>query len=109
MIKTNLCTQPEPGKKVLYSQQKPNDNASAALNPDHTHFILVDSPDNKWGEEISYVSYAEWICTYVLLTTDRVRAALEDYISRVWQIPLVLIVVNGGPGTIATVVEGIRH
>lgn len=45
----------------------------------------------------------------MLLTTDRVRAALEDYISRVWQIPLVLIVVNGGPGTIATVVEGIRH
>ncbi len=32
-----------------------NSSASAALNANHTHFILVDSPVAGWGQEITYV------------------------------------------------------
>eukprot|EP01111_Echinosteliopsis_oligospora_P005886 TRINITY_DN1962_c0_g1_i2.p1 TRINITY_DN1962_c0_g1~~TRINITY_DN1962_c0_g1_i2.p1 ORF type:complete len:1043 (+),score=331.07 TRINITY_DN1962_c0_g1_i2:218-3346(+) len=73
-----------------YSKQKPNSGESAALNPDHTHFILVDSKKDVWGEEIGF------------------RSALEDHLSQKWEIPIVLIVVNGGPGTLRTVAEGVE-
>eukprot|EP00026_Physarum_polycephalum_P022374 Phypoly_transcript_26407.p1 GENE.Phypoly_transcript_26407~~Phypoly_transcript_26407.p1 ORF type:complete len:134 (+),score=20.96 Phypoly_transcript_26407:50-451(+) len=38
----------------------------------------------------------------------RFRTELEDYIRREWHVPLVLVAVNGGAGTLQTVVEGAR-
>jgi len=78
------------GGLLNYSPEKPNDRFSAALNPDHSHFILVDSAKNDWGEEIEF------------------RSHLEDYVSREWKVPLVLVAVNGGPGTLQTVAEGVE-
>jgi len=73
-----------------YSKQRPNSDQSGALNPDHTHFILVDSDADSWGQEIGF------------------RTALEDHLIRNWGIPIVLIVVNGGPGTLDTIVQGVQ-
>lgn len=73
---------------VEYSPEKPNDDAGAALNPDHSHFVLIQSKENKWGQEIKF------------------RTELEDFFSREWHVPLVLVAINGGPGTLQTVAEG---
>jgi len=79
------------GATVSYTPEKPNDAVSAALNPNHTHFVLVDSKVDNWGEEITF------------------RTALEDFISREWRVPMVLVAVNGGPGTVQTVVDGVKQ
>lgn len=71
-----------------YVASQPNTPTKCALNPNHTHFILVDSPVAQWGHEIMF------------------RSELEKYIREKFQIPVVLIVVNGGPGTLETVASG---
>ena len=60
----------------------------APLNPNHTHFVFVD--DGKegraaWGSEI------------------QLRSALESAVSKAKNIPIVQLVVQGGPGTLRTV------
>jgi len=70
-----------------YVANQPNTPNKCALNPNHTHFILVDSPTVQWGQEIVF------------------RSQFEKYIRDKFQIPVVLIVVNGGPGTLDTVAQ----
>jgi hypothetical protein len=74
-----------------YVANQPNTPMKAALNPNHTHFILVDSPVANWGQEILF------------------RSELEKYLRDKFDIPLVLIVVNGGPGTLETVGEAAKN
>ena len=60
----------------------------APLNQNHTHFVLVDngkSGSEGWGSEIS------------------LRTGLEAACAHQKGIPVVQLVVNGGPGTLATV------
>jgi hypothetical protein len=75
-----------PGQEVRYIQQKANDIHSAALNAHHSHFILVDSASDSWGEEVP------------------VRYALADYMDSN-DVPGICIAINGGPGTIHTVAD----
>eukprot|EP00026_Physarum_polycephalum_P001138 Phypoly_transcript_01139.p1 GENE.Phypoly_transcript_01139~~Phypoly_transcript_01139.p1 ORF type:complete len:1209 (+),score=210.24 Phypoly_transcript_01139:454-3627(+) len=70
-----------------YVANVPNNPNKCALNPNHTHFILVDTPTEGWGQEIQF------------------RSNFESYIRAKFQIPVVLIVVNGGPGTLDTVAQ----
>ena len=37
-----------------YSAEKKNDDKSASLQQDHTHFILVRNETDTWGQEIGY-------------------------------------------------------
>ncbi|XP_005091977.2 transient receptor potential cation channel subfamily M member-like 2 [Aplysia californica] len=76
---------------------------SSALDRNHTHFLLVDNgTDGQYGAEIKF------------------RSELESYISKVGttgvsesqviSVPVVLIVVEGGVGTMETVFESLnRH
>ena len=62
----------------------------APLNPQHTHFICVDDSNRggkAWGSEIG------------------LRSSLESHISVAKSVPVVLLVVQGGPGTLATVLS----
>ncbi|RNA11750.1 transient receptor potential cation channel subfamily M member 2-like [Brachionus plicatilis] len=64
---------------------------SQYLEPNHTHFILVDdSKYNDFGGEIQF------------------RAKLESEISKIKKIPIILVVVEGGPNTAATVLESLK-
>ena len=68
---------------------EPATATGAPLNPSHTHFVLVD--DGKvapaaWGGEIG------------------LRAALESTYADHKAVPVVLLVVQGGPGTLGMVV-----
>lgn len=67
----------------------------AHLDPNHTHFLLVDDgTEGKFGIEIEF------------------RSALERFISDIEsdgiKIPVVLVVVEGGPGTIKTVQKSLE-
>eukprot|EP00026_Physarum_polycephalum_P000864 Phypoly_transcript_00865.p1 GENE.Phypoly_transcript_00865~~Phypoly_transcript_00865.p1 ORF type:complete len:1244 (+),score=186.39 Phypoly_transcript_00865:84-3815(+) len=77
-------------RPVDYVAEVPNTPTKCALNPNHTHFILVDSKYATWGQEI------------------RFRSAFENYIGEKFKIPIVLIAVNGGPGTLETVAEAVE-
>ncbi|KAL1504852.1 hypothetical protein AB1Y20_008623 [Prymnesium parvum] len=60
----------------------------APLNPDHTHFVLVDNGlegGKAWGSEI------------------RLRVGVEKFIHNSKALPIVQLCVQGGPGTVATV------
>ncbi|CAL1535907.1 unnamed protein product [Lymnaea stagnalis] len=67
----------------------------AHLDPNHTHFLLVDDgTEGKFGIEIEF------------------RSALEKFISDIEsdgiKIPVVLVVVEGGPGTMETVQKSLE-
>ena len=60
------------------------------LDPNHTHFILVDNAQlNKFGGEIDF------------------RAKLESEIQK--KIPVVMVVVEGGPNTVKTVLKSVEN
>lgn len=65
----------------------------APLNCHHTHFVFVDSgkaAPEAWGGEIA------------------LRSNLEVAYARLKSVPLVLLVVQGGPGTLNTVLSAVR-
>ena len=74
--------------EVLYVKRKPNSMESAALDPNHTHFILVDNGKDEYGGEI------------------QLRGSIEQALSERFRVPSVLLVVQGGLGTYATVRRG---
>ena len=77
------------GGSVAYSHLPANkDKGQAApLNPDHTHFILVESPGNEWGSE------------------SKLRAELEAEYAQRMKVPIVGLAVQGGPGTVQMLYE----
>ena len=73
---------------IEYAKTKPNDATGANLEPNHTHFLLVDTGlegGKAWGGEIAF------------------RARLEAEYCRRKRIPRVQVVVQGGPGSLKTV------
>jgi len=78
-------------KQIPYKKMIQNGGHGAALDPNHSHFIFVDRGKPEWGAEIAF------------------RTSLEDYITQQYQIPVVLVVVQGGPGTLKTVEEGVKR
>lgn len=76
------------GDTAFYGRSWPNNRTGASLEPHHTHFILVDDGhEGKWGGEIA------------------LRAELERAYCKRFGVPMVLVVIGGGPGTLATVVQ----
>jgi transient receptor potential cation channel subfamily M protein 2 len=66
------------------------------LNPDHSHFILVDNAKlNDFGGEIDF------------------RIKLEKEISKGNQktkpIPLIMVVIEGGPNTVKCVLQSVKN
>ena len=86
---------PEPGQQPPlrpYFKVKKNSEESAALDPNHSHFVLVDNDENKgWGGEIE------------------MRGLIEKRLSEKLALPMVCIVVQGGKGTVYTVLQAFKH
>ncbi|KAK3749590.1 hypothetical protein QZH41_019731, partial [Actinostola sp. cb2023] len=84
---------------VTYHMTSSMTSSGACLDNNHTHFILVDNGSTgKYGVEISF------------------RASLENAISKrklssetSHGIPVVLLVLEGGPNTIITVLESVTR
>ena len=78
----------------------PTSKQRAALDPNHTHFLMVDDgKDGAWGGEIDFRTALEnHICT-----CHDARAALSDDDDTL-PTPMVLVVVGGGIGTLNTII-----
>ena len=82
------------GLEVKYwKQDKPVPFKESAIDPNHTHFVLVDNIDKPgFGGEVA------------------MRAAIEEHMAREaggsrGEVPLVCLCVGGGPGTFDTLLE----
>jgi len=76
------------GTEEFYLKTKPAGPEGASLEPNHTHFLLVDSgkeKSNAWGGEINF------------------RTRFEQTYCRRNKVPMVLVVVAGGPGTLHSI------
>eukprot|EP01099_Mayorella_cantabrigiensis_P004940 TRINITY_DN3800_c0_g5_i1.p1 TRINITY_DN3800_c0_g5~~TRINITY_DN3800_c0_g5_i1.p1 ORF type:complete len:605 (+),score=129.25 TRINITY_DN3800_c0_g5_i1:97-1911(+) len=74
-------------KVVHYRKTRENSSKETAIEPNHNYFIFVDRKDGEWGDEIKF------------------RTALENRLSIQSFVPIVLIVVQGGRGTLNTIEE----
>ena len=82
---------------VVYELVKPvsqKSKLSEFLNPDHSHFILVDNAQEKYGGEIEF------------------RVKLESEIAKgdgtTRPIPVVVVVIGGGPNSVTCVLESVK-
>jgi len=68
---------------------------NANLDPNHTHFMLVDNGTfRQFGTEINFRGLLEKRISQILTDADAASAT---------HVPVVSIVVEGGPGTLTTV------
>ena len=75
------------GRAVYQDPDKPSVDG-APISPHHSHFLFIDAGRERreaWGSEIV------------------VRAEIEQHMMQSRAVPMVLLVVQGGPGTLATV------
>ena len=87
------------GDTVEYSLISSSKERQQPLDPNHSHFILVDNAKIGFGGEIDF------------------RAQLESAISRredpktkkANDIPIVVLVLEGGVGTVKTVLESVKN
>ena len=76
------------GAKVNYDNSTKPGIDGAPLNSQHSHFVLIDSGKegrHAWGGEIE------------------TRFEFEDYLAGTMRVPLAVLVVQGGPGTMTSV------
>ena len=78
--------------KKSKSDQNQNQNQikTSLLNPNHSHFLLVDDAKHTFGGEINF------------------RAELEATIAKKFNAPIVLLVIAGGPKTLESVNEAVQ-
>jgi len=95
LILTDSCQQPV--EYNLKDFQAKEGIKAERLDPNHSHFILVDnSNENEFGGEIDF------------------RARLEDHLRKTVKIgdygelPVVMVVFEGGPNTARAVIESVR-
>jgi transient receptor potential cation channel subfamily M protein 2 len=74
---------------------------SAPLDPNHTHFILVDNAhQNVFGGEIEFRARLE---TEIVSYKSQGGGCTDDHA------PIVVLVVEGGPGTFRTVLNSVKN
>ncbi|ESO93554.1 hypothetical protein LOTGIDRAFT_161660 [Lottia gigantea] len=94
-----------PYKYSLNDGMKSDNPNETLLDPNHTHFLLVDNgTQNKWGTEIAFRSKLEKVIAKLKSTmkTDDTGTETKD-------IPVVLLVLQGGPGTYQTIHGAIKN
>jgi hypothetical protein len=95
-----------------------NINNDIFLDPNHTHFILVDDgSEGLFGKEIKFRAKFEnelrkgkSLKFYENMRTHKFFSSQgQDFQEKKEIIPMILIVVNGGPNTLLTVVESLEE
>ena len=113
---------------VLYDVNgKPSNPMDVMFDPNHSHFILVDDVAGKFGGEINFRANLEAelrngnVASYYtnlfnkskkIGSLDLSRKLSSDSTnsdSDTLKVPTVLIVVNGGPNTLKTVIEALDN
>ncbi|CAF3904585.1 unnamed protein product [Rotaria sp. Silwood2] len=95
----------------LYRNHAPQDEPqSYPLDPNHTHFILLD---DKWGEDDE--KWQRNKCNVRADLTIQLRAEIEQearcssHYRQNYKIPIVQILIEGGPSSLLTVIEAVTH
>lgn len=82
------------GRVRFYRRTKPDDHMGVALQPNHTHFLLVDTPHvqgkSPFGTEIPF------------------RMAFERQVHDEKSVPTVVVVLNGGVGSLQIVLQAVK-
>ncbi len=94
-----------------------NINSDIFLDPNHTHFILVDDgSEGLFGKEIKFRAKFEnelrkgkSLKYYENKRTQRFPTSNLEFQEKKEIVPMILIVVNGGPNTLLTVVESLEE
>ena len=113
---------------VLYDvNETPSNPMDVFLDPNHSHFILVDDAIGKFGGEINFRANLEaelrngHVASYYTSVLEKsletgklkVGKTMSDESTRsesdTLKVPTVLIVVNGGPNTLKTVIEALDN
>ena len=78
---------------LLYNKSRRNSAESAALDTNHSHFVLIDTSeaDNDWYHEVD------------------MRGRIEQRLTDKLALPRVEIVVQGGVGTLLTVLHALKR
>ena len=94
-----------PAEYELIVPRKSTDKKSASLDPNHTHFILVDSvKEDEFGGEIKFrTNVEESICKRFDEIQD-FNASFQTSLN----IPTVLLVLGGGRNTVRQVLSAIE-
>lgn len=106
---TLVQTEKNVDRSVEYSitSIKEESNRKQPLDPNHTHFILVDNAKIAYGGEISFRAELESaVANYKsnnIFKRQNNKKRDED------PVPIVVLVVNGGPGTIDTVIQSVQR
>lgn len=102
----------EPTKKdITYTPFGKKERGRAELSPAHTHFFLIEADKNSkgsYGHEVQYVLY-DLMHPPILICYLRFRNALLKYLSKKWNIPLLLLVMGGGYQTFVSVKESLNN
>ena len=80
-------------KYFEYDLSKPaknKDEKIELLDPNHSNFILVDNAQHNFGGEVKF------------------RASLEAKIAQTHQIPIVVLVIGGGPRTAKSIYQALE-
>ncbi|CAF3786458.1 unnamed protein product [Rotaria sp. Silwood1] len=105
------------GETVVYTKPITEEKGTTPLEPNHTKFIFVDDEsEGKYGGEIKFRSRLEQVISgdffgarsragsgieFQTLTTPSLHPERSD------PVPVVLLVVEGGPNTVRTVYEAV--
>jgi hypothetical protein len=91
--------------------------AGARLNPNHSHYLLVDTGNTEFAQEIIFRSeLLDFISFRHDAKKSRTQADLDDLTSAIRgrskddkrSVPVVAFVYGGGPGTLTTILEHVR-
>ncbi|XP_048583807.1 transient receptor potential cation channel subfamily M member 7 isoform X3 [Nematostella vectensis] len=90
-----------PKEVVPYQMTSSMQSRGACLDNNHSHFILVDNgTDGEYGGEISFRASLE-----NLIASKKMARSCEKFHG----VPVVLLVLEGGPNTIRTVLESVSR
>ncbi|CAF3349545.1 unnamed protein product [Rotaria sp. Silwood1] len=106
------------GSSVSYTKPRSNTKGEAPLEPNHTKFIFVDDgSNNKYGREIAFRAKLEhaisggFFSSKTTTNSSSQNASLcatQSFRSENSEpVPVVLLVVEGGPNTVRTVKEAV--
>ncbi|CAF0905041.1 unnamed protein product [Rotaria sordida] len=106
------------GSNVQYAKSRSNTKGEAPLEPNHTKFIFVDDgSEKKYGREIAFRAKLEQAISGGFFSSKATTNSLNQYASlcgtsslrpeNSGPVPVVLLVVEGGPNTVRTVKEAV--
>ncbi len=78
------------------------------MDPNHTHFILVDNAQVKYGGEIKFRGELESAIANKT-NLEKINKNMGSISKSNDKIPIVVLVLEGGVGTIQTVLESVKN